>query len=182
MIYLQWIHADSSWLPCHPQKLPGTEVRLTEIRPLCPPSCSLGVIIAFFQVSGTSPDLHNLSKVIWWLASLWCGPALVDESCQGPWTSRPQVCPGVSRIHPSWPRESLPSNIPLSWICESKILLGLMKRGHSVTLPSLCPLLPGFFPTHLVTGPYYPLFSFCYYCIWNSPHCHWPLWPSMYIL
>lgn len=134
MIYLQWIHADSSWLPCHPQKLPGTEVRLTEIRPLCPPSCSFGVIIAFFQVSGTSPDLHNLSKVIWWLASLWCGPALVDESCQGPWTSRPQVCPGVSRIHPSWPRESLPSNIPLSWICESKIPRLTLRTDEKRTL------------------------------------------------
>lgn len=35
-------------------------------------------------------------------------------------------------------------------------------------------------PLHLVTGPHYHLFSFCYWCIWKSPSsCPWHPWPHL---
>lgn len=79
---------------------PGTEVRLTGWQlPGSPFLLFLktGMTFAFFQSSGTSLDLYDLSKLI--VNNLaWCPPApsaLVDASCQGSWTCGCPICLGV---------------------------------------------------------------------------------------
>lgn len=43
-------------------------------------------IFAFFQSSGTSPDVHDFPKVITSGFNMVSLSAFVNASCQGPWT------------------------------------------------------------------------------------------------